>query len=257
MTPLEHIREMTSRGIWSFTFDEARRAWGVNPKDQLSILRKEGRIVSPARGFYVIIPEEMSLAGRLPIERYIHPLMQYLNAPYYAGLLTAAAFHGSAHQSPQVFQVVTNPWRRTITINQSKIVFYRKKSAEKIPILSKKTVTGYFNVSTPEATFLDLIAYNRRLGGLDHIALVISEMADIFTPNGLREAARNFSDPFVQRGGYLLEQLGFEKGANVLESTLVHRNPIYSYLNPGGDSAREPKNERWKLIVNQKVETPA
>lgn len=257
MRSLEHIRYLISRGIWSFTFEDAYREWGVNPKNELSFLRKEGRIVSPARGFYVIMPEETSLLGRLPVERYVHELMEHFGVPYYAGLLTAAEFHGSAHQSPQVFQVITSPARRTIKVKQTKIVFYRKKYVEKTPIVLRKTATGYFNVSTPEATFFDIIVYSRKLGGLDHVALITLELADRFTANGLGETARKYSIPIVQRGGYLLECLGFEQGAKVLESWLDSRNPRYSYLNPSGEKYREPKHERWKLIINDKVDIPA
>ena len=32
--------------------------------------------------------------------------MDRLEVPYYAGLLTAARYHGAAHQQPQIFQVV-------------------------------------------------------------------------------------------------------------------------------------------------------
>jgi hypothetical protein len=34
--------------------------------------------------------------------------MKYLGREYYVGLLNAAALHGSAHQQPQEFTVITN-----------------------------------------------------------------------------------------------------------------------------------------------------
>lgn len=254
MKPLDYIRELTSQGIWSFTIEDVRRNLGADPTAAVRILRKNRRIINPGRGFYVIVPEEMSLSGRLPVERYIHELMNHFEVPYYVGLLTSAAFHGSAHQSPQVFQVMTNPARRAIQINNNRIIFYRKKAVNRIPTVLRKTVTGYFKVSKPETTFLDMIQFNRNIGGLDHVALVISELVERFTADGLRQAVKNYRLPIVQRGGYLLELLGDKRSASVLESCLNRKNLIYTYLNSSGDKSREPKNKRWKLIINEKIE---
>ena len=56
--------------------------------------RQRGRIVSPRRGFYVIVPQEYALAGSPPPSWFIDELMAYLGQPYYVGLLSAAALHG-------------------------------------------------------------------------------------------------------------------------------------------------------------------
>lgn len=66
---------------------------------------RAGRIVDLTRGFYVIIPEELSLANRLPGDRYIDDLMNSHQVPYYVGLLTAAFYYSSAHQRPRVRSV--------------------------------------------------------------------------------------------------------------------------------------------------------
>jgi hypothetical protein len=58
------------------------------------------------RGFHVIVPPEYRSLGCLPPEQFAPALMETLGMPYYAGLLSAAQFHGAAHQRPQVFQVV-------------------------------------------------------------------------------------------------------------------------------------------------------
>jgi len=192
----------------------------------------------------------------VPVERYVDELMDYFGVPYYAGLLTAASFYGSSHQSPQVFQVMTNPARRAIQANKAKIIFHRKKSVDQTPVIHKKTATGFFKVSTPEATFFDMIDFNRRIGGLDHVALVASELTDTFTKKRLLEAVQKCRVPTVQRGGYLLERLGFEKGASAVGAWLRSQNPVYSYLDPPGKKYRDPKNGRWKLIINEPVEIP-
>jgi len=254
MKNIDFIRNQVSQGLWSFTFEDYRKALGINPKNALMLLRKYGMIISPVRGFYVIVPEEARKTNRVPVERYIDDMMKFLRVPYYVGLLTAAAFHGSAHQSPQVFQVITNPSRRTIQIGQNRIVFYRKKKLNSIPVKLQKTPTGYIRISTVEATFLDMIQFNRGIGGLDHVALVTSELIEQFTVTGLNRTAPNYPLPIVQRAGYLLERIGFITGAAMLEKWVNQNNPVYTYLNPSGSKDREPKHKKWKLIINDQLE---
>jgi len=254
MKSLDYIRDLNNQGIWSFTFKEAQLNLGKDATASIRVLRKKGRIIDPARGFYVIIPEEMSLTGRLPAERFINDLMKFYNVSYYIGLLSAASFYGAAHQSPQVLQVVTDPPRRAIQFGQNKITFYRKKDLDSTPIEMRKTPTGYVKISTTEATFFDMIQYNHRIGGLDHVALVTSELIERFSVSGLKEAVLAFPFPILQRGGFLLETLGFEKGAVILENLINKNNPIYTYLNPTRGKMREPKHRRWKLIVNDKID---
>jgi len=254
MKPFDYIRDLNNQGIWTFTFRDAQLNLGKDATASIRMLRKNGRIIDPARGFYVIIPEEMSLTGRLPVERFISDLMKHYDVPYYVGLLSAAAFYGSAHQSPQVFQVVTDPPRRTIRIGQNKIVFYRKKELNSIPTEMRKTPTGYIKISTVEATFFDMIQFNRRIGGLHHVALVTSELIEQFSVSGIKKVASAYPLPVVQRGGYLLERIGFDKGITTLENFIRECNPIYTYLNPSGSKEREPKHTRWKLIINGQIE---
>ncbi len=254
MKPIDYIRGLNNRGIWCFNFEEAQKILGNSTSSSIRKLRKENRIFDPARGFYVIIPEEMSLADRLPPERFIHELMVFYNVPYYAGLLTAASFYGSAHQSPQAFQIITSPPRRNIHIGQKKIVFYHKKNLELIPTQKRKTPTGYFHLSSAEATFLDMIQFNRRIGGISHVATVAYELVEQLSVAGLKEAIVTYQPPIIQRAGYLLELIGYDKGADILGKYIRKHNPIYSLLNPSGVKVREPKHERWKLIVNDTLD---
>lgn len=254
MNSTSFIRNQVNQGIWSFTSKDYRRYTSSDPKDAMRVLRRKGVIFSPVRGFYVIVPEEARISGRVPVERYIDDLMNYIGAPYYAGLLTAAAFYGSAHQSPQVFQVITNLVRRAIYVGDNKIVFYLKKEVKSTPTKQRNTPTGYLRISTPEATFLDIVRFNRRIGGLGNAYAVISGMVDQLRISGLKEAAPIYKLPIVQRGGYLLEIIGFEKGAAAIEKWLRNQRPIYAYLNPSGKKDRRKKYARWKLILNENID---
>ncbi|MEE9237930.1 MAG: type IV toxin-antitoxin system AbiEi family antitoxin, partial [Thermodesulfobacteriota bacterium] len=226
MKPSEFIKSLNNKGIWSFTSEVAQEQLGDSALSVLRKLLEEGRIISPGRGFYAIIPEEYSISGRIPMDRYIDNLMRYYKVPYYIGLLSAAAYYGSSHQSPQILQVITNPSRRPIRKGRNKIVFYRKKNIKKIEKVLRNTPTGYINLSTVETTFFDMIMYYRQVGGLDQVYQVASEMTVLFTSGGLLKSAKNFPLPVVQRGGFILEQLGYRKGINKLNLYIIKENAL-------------------------------
>ena len=251
---MQYIQNLISRGIWSFTTEDITDYFGFYPKNKLVLLRNTGRIITPARGFHVIIPEEYVNSGRLPVERYIDALMKHYSRPYYVGLLTAASYWGAAHQSPQVFQVITNNARRNILINRNKIVFYEKKNVEEIPIAMRKSVTGYFNISTPESTFFDLVYFNQQVGGLENVGLILSELSERMKTGALLKAINNYPNANLQRGAYLMELLGLEKFCSILDKYLRKENIIYTYLNPSGSREGANKHKRWKLLINDTFE---
>ena len=67
-------------------------------------VKKKGELVSPAKGFYVLVPPQYRVLGCIPAEQFLPQLMTYWKCPYYVGLLSAARFHGASHQAVQVTQ---------------------------------------------------------------------------------------------------------------------------------------------------------
>jgi predicted transcriptional regulator of viral defense system len=71
-----------------------------------------------------------------------------------------------------------------------------------------KTPTGSLNASTPETTAWDLVRYQGAAGGLDHVATVLSELAEKLDGKELRATVERHRDVLVaQRLGYLLDEL--------------------------------------------------
>lgn len=248
-----YIKHLNNRGIWSFTTADASQNVDRDLPFAIQQMRKAGRLVDPARGYYVIIPEEMSLTDRLPMDRYIDDLMAFHQTPYYIGLLTAAFFYGSAQQSPQVFQVITDKPRRPIRVRGGKIRFFSKQNIELVPVTQRNTPTGYMRISTPETTILDLVKYDRWIGGMDHVANVISEMIDQVRVAPLAESAAYFSTPVLQRIGYVFELIGYDKGVRKVENILGDGPIPYTLLESSGPKFATPKNEHWKLILNTDI----
>src|SRR5687768_5785413 len=110
----DYVAGLAAAGRYHFSSQEARAALGVSPaatKLALNRLAKQKLVASPARGFYVIVPPEYQTLGCLPADQFIPALMKREKLPYYVGLLTAAQYHGAAHQRPQEFQVVVEERR--------------------------------------------------------------------------------------------------------------------------------------------------
>jgi hypothetical protein len=250
----QYVQHLISRGIWTFTSNQIAHFYGIDPKDKIHALKKAGKIISPARGFYVIVPEEFIPGDRLPVTRYIDDLMKYFGQSYYVGLLAAASHFGAAHQSPMQFQVITALKRRSILVRKSKILFYKKKNITDIPVIRRKTATGYFNLSPPAVTFFDMILYNRHIGGLENVLQVTTELIDSLSGGELVQTAPHYPNAVVQRGGYILEILGVSRLCSALADYLRPLKPIYAYLNPSKIHDRTSKSLRWKLILNEPIE---
>ena len=91
----EFLDRLASSSRYSFSTSEALQALGISRpalKVALGRLARQKRVVSPARGFYLIVPPEYRSLGCLPADQFIPDLMKRLKLPYYAGLLTAAQY---------------------------------------------------------------------------------------------------------------------------------------------------------------------
>jgi predicted transcriptional regulator of viral defense system len=259
----QYVDNLASTGRYHFGSNEAQAALGVSTaaaKVALNRLAKQGAIASPARGFYVIVPPEYRSLGCLPADQFIPALMKSLNQPYYAGLLTAAQYHGAAHQRPQEFQVFLEKRRLPIACGKVRVAFMIRKRLPKVPVQSLNTPRGTLVVSTPEATAVDLVGYQHQAGGLDQVATVLSELAERIDPEKLAAAAATAPVPWGQRLGYLLERVGAgEKVARLKEYVRARAHesvPLLPNAPKEGGARRQKaqRNEDWKLYINAEVE---
>ena len=96
----EYLAQLMQGGRYFFTSQDASRKLGTSRdavKLALNRLRRKGEIASPGRGLYVIVPPEYRSLGSLPADQFIPDMMRLAKTPYYAGLLSAAQYHGAAH----------------------------------------------------------------------------------------------------------------------------------------------------------------
>ncbi|PWU16812.1 MAG: hypothetical protein C5B49_10020 [Bdellovibrio sp.] len=261
----EFIETLQDKGCLTFTKVDAQK---VLPLSQIAFNRAaerligKRRLIHPSRGFFVIVPAEFRSAGAPPVSWFINDLMKFQGQPYYVGLLSAAAYFGAAHQSPQEYQVVTNRPLRPIRAGRAKINFLTKKWLERTQIQAIRTPFGDIQVSTPEATAFDLLQYANRSGHLSNVATVLIELAEKLDPIRLRAAAQASGEiTAAQRVGYLLDTFATDaengKLTRELHSWLEKCNPTFTYLRPNWKSPpfkRPTRNNRWRLIINESVE---
>ena len=252
----DFIDSLAAGGRYCFGAAEARETLGVSAnaaKLALNRLARRGLVATPARGFYVIVPPEYRSLACLPADQFIPILMERLSLPYYAGLLSAAQYHGVAHHRPQEFQVFLNKARRPVRCGNVRVAFIVRKRLREAPVQSFNTPRGVIRVSTPEATAIDLIGYHRHAGGLDQVATVLSELAEQIDPPKLVLAAQTAPVTWMQRLGYLLEHVDAGETATALKRHVGSLACQTAVLLPGASQKTAHREPAWKLIVNAEV----
>ena len=255
----QYLDKLFARGRHSFTRKELERELALSQNVigvGLNRLKKAEEIVSLARGYYIMIPLEYRSLGCLPASQFVPDLMKHLDMPYYVCLLSAAEFYGAAHQKPQVFQVMIPFMRKNLHIGKIRVHFHKNKYLAKSPIKKFNSERGYLQVSTPEATAMDLVAYPGPSAGFSNVLTVLEELTesmDVSAFKDLLQVKGQITD--LQRMGYLFELLNEERFAEVIEKHLKGRNPDKAILEPRGSSREGEYSRRWKLIINELIES--
>lgn len=256
-TLAEAVDHLQSRGRYTFTRDELDKmgarsevAWQA----ALRRLKRQGRIASPRRGFYVVVPLEYRVAGCPPASWFIDDLMRYLGQPYYVGLLSASALHGAAHQQPMVFQVVTDRPTRPMSAGRVHIELHQSRVVAEVPVDATQTSTGAMRVATPEATAFDLVRYPEACGHWSNVATVLAELAESLDGPRLSALAPLFKIPDVQRLGFLLERVGQFGPAEPLLEWLQQRRVRPVPLRTDWKRGERSPDPRWRVIPNEEPE---
>lgn len=253
----ELLRVLQGQGRYSIALEELQQLWPGSDEALRSALRRQreaGRLVSPRRGYYVIVPPEYTATGSPPAAWFLDDLMRSLELPYYLGLLSAAALHGAAHQQPQVSQIVTSTVLAPMTAGRVRLEFHRKRRIAETATLRVNTPTGTMVVSTPASTVFDLVRHVEACGHLDNVATVLAELADQLDAEPLLAAAAHAHLTEVQRVGYLFELVGEEACAAVLDRYLRDHVPPSTALQVGAPVDGVDHSDRWRLWINATVE---
>ena len=259
----EWIKDRPRHGWITFTHDDVVEAFPeMTPGAMSRALTREvnkGRIMSPLRGFYVIITDEYALRGTVPQAVYLDQMMQSIKRKYYLALLNAAEYHGAAHQAPMSFSVMIEPpSMRNKKTDKYHTLYFCKSHIPETYVERRQTWTGYINISCPELTAVDLLTYQDKIGGVTRAATVLAELAEKLDFGRLDELfVKSVPISSLQRLGYILEVVLEEpKIADSLYRLLKETGLTFQAvpLKPGKPADGYELNTRWKIIVNQEIE---
>jgi predicted transcriptional regulator of viral defense system len=261
-----YLTNLLSAGRVVFSRDEAQAALGVSQGALLDAAERQQRrqhLISPRRGFYVIVLPQYLAWGAPPPPWYIDDLMRHEGRPYYVGLLKAAELHGATHQAVMEFQVITDKRLPKIRAGRSTIGFYYRKDIRAVGqgIEDHKTDTGRMKVSSVELTALDLLRYPHAAGGLDNIATILSDLGDRIDPGKLAALSVSHERSVSQRLGHLLDRYGHSERAAALRAALP-QGPALPWVELEPSQAADPvfspepkeRDERWRVIVRRPPE---
>lgn len=252
------LNEIRSKGRFSFGLEELKRALqGSDKAVNQALYRAKARkkIAQIRKGFYAILSPEYAKQGMVPPLLFIDDMMQVLNRRYYLGLISAAALYGAAHQQPMAYYIITQkPALRNIRTKKLKINFFVKKDWTATSIRQIKTAAGYINVSSPEQTALDLFFYQDTIS-LSNTVTILKELAPEMKPAALQKTAAEYPQvTAIQRLGYILDAaLKNTRLADVLQKLLKEKSIFPAALSTN-NSKTGTLNEKWKLIINAKID---
>lgn len=167
----------------------------------------------------------------------------------------AGEYHGAAHQRPQVYQVVTARNRPQINCGRIRVQFIARKNMEQIPTSDLMTPHGYLKVSTPAATAFDLVGYFHSAVGMNNVATVLAELSECIDEKNLVAVAALSPIAWAQRLGYLFELVGAEDKTGELADYIAREKPAPTPLVPSQPFRGISQLQRWRLLVNDTVES--
>lgn len=259
----EWITQRKYRGKYTFCVEDVMKDFPAlqysNVFNSLNRQVNAKTIISPARGFYVIVPTEYGLKGLVPPVFYIDQMMAYLKRKYYIGLLNAAEFYGAALQRPQSMTVIHTPPRIIDGIRAGERFHFIKRNRIHPKFVETRTSRlGTVNISSAELTALDLIANEKKVGGLNRVCTVLNDLADSLDTAKFDEDFYDlYPAPIYQRLGYILENILEEDDlANQLFEKLslseMRLRVIPFKIGKSTDGC--DASNRWKVIENQEIE---
>jgi predicted transcriptional regulator of viral defense system len=246
---------LISRGRYSASLDEIRELTGLSHAaiaSGLQRLRRQRRVFSPTRGLYVVIPPEFRSWGAVPADWFIDDLMRHLGRRYYVALLSAAAYHGAAHQSSQVFQVMADGRVLDRAIERLRLRFYVSEHTADTPTDMVTVHTGSIPVSSREATVLDLVREPRASGGISNVATILAEIGEL-DGSALATLAARHGRTLARRTGWMVDHYGScqDLGPLRLAARLDLGEPVL--LSPSGPR-RGRADMTWGVRMNVSVE---
>lgn len=220
----------------------------------LKRLTRNGFIIRLISGVF-LVPNKIPVGGFWQPNSYyvILKLMQYYNAKYYIGGLSAMQYYGLTSQIPNEITLFNDKINAKKTIGTQRFHLI-KVSDERLLgswSIDTKTIDGEIYMATLAQTLLDAVQYWKRLGtlpeGYEWIKHNVRDMAVI--NELIRLATLGGNVITMRRIGYCLEMLGVSQ--NLLEPLRKRLTATQGWIVFDPNLASKGKtNKRWRIIDN-------
>lgn len=250
-----------SREEYSFSMDEILTFTNKNKvavTSELARLIDKGEIVNLRQGFYLIIPPLYSNFKKLPLALYADKLFKYLDKKYYVGFYSAAKIYGASHQQSQRDYIMTKtPKLMDIKKETIDLRFFTTTDWPQKNILQKKSDAGLYNISSPALTFVDMLRYQTKLGGLNRMLASLEELYEELKENDVKDLLSWYDHKStLQRLGFVLDEIDMD--SNITELIYEKFDTMNTYpilLYPNKNEKPGTAKNRWKVDVNIKLES--
>ena len=253
--PSQLPEALVAAGRYWVTTSEFERLTGSSrssARQAAARLIKQGRLISPARGLYVVVPPEYRTWRSVPPEWFIDPMMAHLDRTYYVGLLTSAAMHGAAHQAPQTFQVLTSKPLADRDLGRAHLRFITNEHLSDMTTERRTTQTGMFTIASRDTTAVDLVWRLREAGGISNVATVLIEIGEL-DGDRLARLSPHRNRATSRRLGWLLERFRDDVDPHWLQVVAEPAEGEPVKLSPYAPK-RGHIDRRWGVLVNTSVE---
>ncbi len=233
------------------TAEDLDRLFNLSPEDRKQIVfrLKKKKILSPIkRGVYAFSPLEAGPEGAGIDELLIPPLF-FPQKNYYVGYSTMFNYYGFTEQLFQTVYVLNTTMRMERIICGLSYKFVRIPKNRMYGIEKIKVKDTDVNISSKERTLIDLLYFNKPVGGITSAVELFTEIVknnkcDI---KQLVEYAVRFPNVTTRKCiGVILECLGIsDNNLKPLEKSV--KKTAVSSLN---GSRKGKLNKKWRVIVN-------
>ena len=233
------------------TTEDLDQLFKLSPENRKQVVfrPKKKKILMPIkRGAYAFSPLEAGPEGTGVDELLIPPLF-FPKKNYYVGYSTMFNYYGFAEQLFQTVYVLNTTKRMERIICGLSYKFIRIPQGRMYGIERIKVKDTEINISSKERTLIDLLYFNKPVGGITSAVEIFTEIVknnkcDI---EKLIECAAIFPNITTRkRIGLILE--GAEITENILRPLVksVEKTAVSSF----DGSRRGTLNKRWRVIIN-------
>ena len=136
-------------------------------------------------------------------------------------------------------------------------MFFKTSNWPEKNIIKKQSDAGYYNISSPFLTSVDLICYQGKIGGINRMLAVLEELTEELDINDLKNLLSCYKNKSVlQRLGFLLEELGAEENLiSILFEHLQKQKFFPVLLNSNKRQNAGKTTNKWKVDINIKLES--